>query len=774
MRQVFSFTDKIIFNIKSLLMNAIGIRPSISLLFLAKSLLVLVMIMHASFLAKASADTINIPITRQFFHDKIDNEQTSCDKLDGKSDQQYRIGKNEESNFRVSDLLFRKIDELQEWVELDDELSGNNDKIKALNHIANTLATYRSSLKRKTINNADFPLLIESLESTLKSTAVASEQGIAPLVKEMPYTVANIITNVFSDDIGYPQAQKYVYLKYCFLNPDQIITSIKNFANEDFADSLIVIAAKNNPSRLYTYAQSVNTPEGALIHRSQNALVKSIAQLSLTPNALMYFPFLDDIVSGKQTIDSIKKFVGINENEYDSVGYFKLLVKTEMAYHSRMVSVAKDTPIAMFGVNGLRDVLKDRAIRHFITPINNLHNENNLDIRMKAIDSLTSEELYYMIVMGENEIFTSSYKHSFSRLMQRLGAKPKTDALLMNLKFDYFKKFIKMAANYNRLDTFLKAMPIKNAQALMKAFVSNLDKTGTLEDATDVADSYSSITDVKLLKTMLEYIKENESRSIELKNEKGTIIYGLLKNIFLSEDTSNHINLSAIAGIPSIYEIENKELQDDSGRIVQQVFFYGDEDGKAYFPAFLNSFAAKDWKIIQNKEWVEIKSLKGKVIVYANKPLDYDANLDDSAQAHLIDYLLANNISPSIVVHRGHSYWLPGTIERMPENAKIVLLGSCGGYKNLNKILDISPDAHIISTKEIGAGDINKPIINYINQSLIDNKKIVWKEMWSNLTKFFAADQNKSLSESWDNYIPPYKNLGAIFIKAYNKKLESL
>ena len=45
--------------------------------------------------------------------------------------------------------------------------------------------------------------------------------------------------------------------------------------------------------------------------------------------------------------------------------------------------------------------------------------------------------------------------------------------------------------------------------------------------------------------------------------------------------------------------------------------------------------------------------------------------------------------------------------------------------------------------------------------------------MWASLTKLFSADQNKTLLESWEDYIPPYKNLGAIFIKAYNKKMES-
>ena len=109
----------------------------------------------------------------------------------------------------------------------------------------------------------------------------------------------------------------------------------------------------------------------------------------------------------------------------------------------------------------------------------------------------------------------------------------------------------------------------------------------------------------------------------------------------------------------------------------------------------------------------------------------------------------------------------------MSNTAKVILLGSCGGYKNLNHILEICPEAHIISTKEIGKGDINRPIINYINQTLAAGKPLVWKTMWASLTKIFYADPDKAIRESWDDYIPPYRNLGAIFIKAYNKQMEA-
>jgi hypothetical protein len=43
--------------------------------------------------------------------------------------------------------------------------------------------------------------------------------------------------------------------------------------------------------------------------------------------------------------------------------------------------------------------------------------------------------------------------------------------------------------------------------------------------------------------------------------------------------------------------------------------------------------------------------------------------------------------------------------------------------------------------------------------------------MWAALSKTFSKDPSKAVRESWENYIPPYKNLGAIFIKAYNKKV---
>lgn len=714
--------------------------------------------------------TVVVPIQRRLWHDKINNELKLFDKADGKVDGQLRMGKNETINLQINDALYRRVKALQDWIELNQDIKSNNEKIRFLNYIESMLRNFRLSWRRHEVNPVVFPDLMNVFEACMQ--AQAKQESIVPLIVPASYEIARIVTEVFVENPAIIEARDVVYLKFCKENPDKILQTIRPFADKPFADSLIGIAAKTNPVQLYTYAQSTSSPEGKLIHRNADKLVKSVAELSQTPHALFYFPFLDNLLSGKLTLDSIKKFVGNSDSDYDSVGYYKLLVRTEIEYFKRMAPPLRDTPVAMFGPNGLRETLKNKAIQHFITPINNLHEESNLAIRMRAIQPLSAQGLYYMLVLGENDIYTSSYKHSFSRLLELMGNKPSGDSLLLSVHFDFFRKFLKMAANYNKLDTFLKTMPAAKSELIMKAFVARLDETGNLEDAVDVADSYSSINNKKLQSSILGYVIENEQQAIAQGNTRGQIIYGLLKSIFLSADSSNHIDLTSVLGIPSIYEVSNKDLRDENGKVVQQVFWYGDEDGKTFFPAFIASFSPKEWKITPKKEWYEISSLKGNVWIYANRPLDNDANLDDSAQIHLNRYLEDNGLHPSIVVHRGHSYWLPRTIKRMPGDARVVVLGSCGGYKNLNDIIENNPDAHIISTKEIGAGEINRPILNYLNQTLESGQPLVWKNMWTSLSKLFVNDPSRSIRESWEDYIPPYKNLGAIFIKAYNKKTE--
>ena len=719
--------------------------------------------------AVAFSDTTNIPIGRKSRHDDIRKEQINIDKLDGKFDGMVSAGADENINNQLADALYRKPNEMRQWIETNDtQLPTNNDKVRYLRNVAEILNYFKISRKLNEIKITELPALLNTFEKMLK--AKVSGESILPFLQASSYMVAKLNTRIFAEEKDRNAAEAIIYLKYVSLNTDKILQTIAPFAKEAFADSLVVVACKLNPVQFYNYAQSDGSTVGKLIRRNTDRMVVQVAALSKTDNALFYFPFLDDLLSERQNIDSIKKFVGDGDKGYDSVGYFKLLVKTATAYSKRMAKPFYDTAIAYYGANGLLKTLHKKALQHFIIPINNLHEENNLAVRMRAIQPLTPAELYYMMVMGENDIYTSSYKHSFERFLQLMGPKPKGDSLLLAVNFNQFRKFIKMAANYNQLDTFLKTMPPERSEQLMKAFVAQLENN--LEGAVDVADSYSSISNKKLQEAMLENVTDNELAAIATNNGKAKVIYGLLKTIFLSLN-DNKVDLSTQIGIPPIYEVDDKYIRDGKGNLVEQVFFYGDKDGKLFYPSFRNSFSSKEWKVTEKKEWMEAVSLKGNVMVFANKPLDNNDNLDDTAQIHLAKYLQEQGLKPAVIVHRGHSYWLDRTMSRMPGDAKIVVLGSCGGYQNLNEILEINPEAHIISTKEIGTGDINRPILTYINQVFAANNNLSWPKMWQSLTGIFSKDPSKSIRDSWDDYIPPYKNLGAIFLKAYNKNIQS-
>ena len=69
-------------------------------------------------------------------------------------------------------------------------------------------------------------------------------------------------------------------------------------------------------------------------------------------------------------------------------------------------------------------------------------------------------------------------------------------------------------------------------------------------------------------------------------------------------------------------------------------------------------------------------------------------------------------------------------------------------------------DAHIIASKQIGKTIINRPFIKILTEKVRNGSNIDWLPFW----KDFRKEANVP---EFDDYIPPYKNLGAIFIKAY-------
>jgi hypothetical protein len=711
-------------------------------------------------LAQMMDDTNGTKIFRPEFrrlinHEAIDREQSNLLASDGRTDNQFVASSNEEINMMLTNALVGTIDDLQVRTETD-SLLDHRLKVNYLSGISNVLKYIRLNWQNKKVNVLHLPVIIEAYDFSIKTDQ--SGKSIEPIISALPYDVGTAVlaSGVFERNAGYKTARDILILKYCTLKPAETFITLKNNPNVPFVDSMVKVVARKYPSQLYTYAQA-NNKLGAIIRGiHDDEFVKAVVRMSKSKSGQQYFPFLDNLVRGKMTFEQI------DSAEVDSIQYYRLLVRTQLDYMDRLLN--KDTAVAF---KELTAKIEKKAKDIFITTINGLHTETDA-VRFRCIQSLTAEELYYLAVLTDGLIYTSSYTNGVYPLMMK-KINNRGDSLLMAVRFDHYRKFISQAAAYNTLGNFLSSFPThEDAANLMKAFVGGLEKTEGLEDGVDVADSYASIieTNKKLAAQVLDLVQENYQRNLNVNNRKGIVIYNILNKLFLSADSTQKIDLTKELGIPPVYNVPFSTLSNTKGEVVAQVFFYGDKDGQMIFNGFQNMFSGGNWTIDRsNAQWIVIKSVKGNpVIIYANKPLPEETGEDDLAQRALGEYLEKNNLHPTVTIHRGHSYFATSTIGYMSPTSRIVFMGSCGGFHLIDSILHKSSDAHIIASKQIGKTAINKPFFLLLTEKLRNGNNIDWIPFWQEF-------KTKASVEGFEDYIPPYKNLGAIFIKAYRKAM---
>jgi len=708
----------------------------------------------ASFAQNPKDPTLKPERSRELFHDYVDAEQKKALQSDGKDDKIFAPSFNEEINIQVTNSLIGKVNELQKKIEKDSTIGGQA-KVQYIRGIERLLRDLNANWRYNRFVVTYLPNMLESYEHCVNMDTKKS--NIENYIEQLPYDVARPLLDctAFEKNSGYKTSKNLLIRKYCELHPEQTFsmlrTTLVKMPDLPFADSLIIAAGHLYPKQLYDYA-GANNVLGNRIKKVKDPLVQAVSKMTTSGGSgQLYFPFLDNIVKGKMTL------ADIDAVRNDSIQYYKLLVKTHLDYRERLLN--KDTA---FEYESLNDMMEKKARQVFVNTINGLHEADDI-IRFRIIQPLNAQELYYLAVLSDGIIYTSSFtKGVFPLMMSRAGNQG--DSVLKLVMFDRYRKFIKMAAGYNKLSVFLSSFPDReNAGDLMRAFVSNLERSASLEDGVDVADSYASIVETikPLADEMLSNVILNHNRNISQNNKKGIEMYKILEKLFLSADSTKSIDLTKELGVPPVYNIPYSNLANDSGRVNMQVFFYGEKSDMGIFNEFVNMFRNANWRMTSNDKWVSFHSLKGRpVSIYANRALPQENGEDEKAQKELCSYLERNKIYPTVTVHRGHSYTAPYTISQMAGSSKIVFLGSCGGYHLIHDVLSKAPDAHIIASKQIGKTIINRPFFKLLTDKARNGNNIDWIPFW----KEFRKEANVP---EFDDYIPPYKNLGAIFIKAY-------
>ena len=684
-----------------------------------------------------------VPMQRSLFFDKVNKQQKRADLSDGLADNFIRIAEDEDGSKMLSNSLLTEVGRIQIMIEnlpIADKFSENQTKIGYHRALENVLVQFNNETRQA-------PIYYKRLVANFKQMVIAKFEGkINEFVRDNVnvYSLAN--SPLLSD-----ADKDFLCQEISKQDPKLLIKKLPEFASKPCADVLLAVAAKIMPDEVFNYAASTNVSLVNALNRNTDPLVKTIVRIvreSKTP--LKAKAFLNDIHNGKMTIAEADRITD------DQDLFFKNLVRLKME---------KQT----LGGSSVDGELEYRALRDYVRIMDELHDKPEA-VRFKCIEALSPEAIYYIIVYGQEEIYTSSFTGAFKRMMEKM--KPLAgDEFLEKLHYDKFRTFIRMSAGFSRLDQFLATFAEDKKQNLMKDFVANLGKgkDDELEDAVDVADAFGSIEDSILIEFLRAEVKENYEKSYQQRSKKGMKVYALLSTLFESAKDSlteeEAAERSEQLRLPSINLVPYAKLLDDDSAVVEQFFFYGDEDGKMSYTSFLSNFKGPKWKMTSSKYWVNITATSGKKInVFANLPLAEPE--DEEAQKALNKYLDDNNIHPSVLIHRGHSYHLPTTLERLSSRTKVVVLGSCGGYHNLSTILNNSPEAQIISTKQTGAMAVNEPILRALNDNLNEGVDVNWVNMWKRLSGEFKG---KTAEPLFKDYVPPHKNLGAIFIKAYRR-----
>jgi len=626
------------------------------------------------------------------------------------------------------------------------------EKEKAFRSLGYFMQELSKNMMQQKSDLYDIPGALQSYKSIL--TALLYHKPIAELMIPLRPRRSQLLTVTFSQYKEFALLNDIAMYKRVASSPEFILQFLENKPEFRFADSLLLNAAAYDPLKLAFYLNRNKPGVQEKIRNSPNVYLQQIVTVSKHKSASELLPFVTQIAENKITLEEIL------DKRTDVVQYFQLLVNTLMQSRGSADS-------SSVFINTLRNGLKQKSLAFYVNNINELHNSSDA-VRFASVKGLRPEDLYYIITSSGDELYTSSYLGLYKRLMEHFKDKS-SDLLFEKLQYDNFRIFMRLAANYNVLSDFLSRMPIERVAALLNRFIAGIEghTDSGLEKAMDIADLFAGLgTDAGIIDLVQHELESNLERCTAERQYLGIRLYSILLQVFTlvkQDDAEN--KLWTILGN---YELLKREaLENKSGGIVQLVLFYGDEDGVSSFNNFLKLYTdAGKWNISNNDNWVSIRSLSDHpVIIYANKPLDIKEELDLKAQDSLIAFLQEQSLEPAVLIHRGHSYHLDKTLKRLKPSVKLAILGSCGGYNKAISLASINPDIQVIGSKKTGSKSINDPIIDMINETLLDDKDLSWPEIWKKLLARFSKDE--SALTLFNEYFPPSSNISLFVLKLF-------
>jgi hypothetical protein len=453
------------------------------------------------------------------------------------------------------------------------------------------------------------------------------------------------------------------------------------------------------------------------------------------------------------TLDDIRKL------SLTPLDYYRAFVTETIRLHT-----SSDPEIRAFLQQPIADLNRKFANKYFITTINELH-ESPDNERFATINPLTLNELYFLLIASKNELvlggtselYTSSFLYVFNRFLNEAG-KVDMNNFFDDLDYYQFTEFLSNISDYGMVGLLVRNLNEEKAGKLLASYLEKLPN----KQLTDNEIILNAMTMAEILAEISSFVPirdylVGEIDRMKMKPELTNYfmiqrMYTGLKDILLNKNDYN----SDVA-----YDKLKIESLQKEGNIVQACFFYDDDDAATSFSNSIANYTGAIWTKKDFGSYVVFTSKSGnKMKVYMNKPKTPMGC--DSAQNKMLQDIEEAGYEVSSYIHRGHSYHLLNSLRKMKSSGQFVFLGSCGGYTRVLKVFELNPDANIISTRNVGSKYINDPLLERINRDIVNNKDILWDDLWK---EFRAKFQSKQTKELFAAYIPPNKYIGVKFIR---------
>lgn len=553
-------------------------------------------------------------------------------------------------------------------------------------------------------------------------------------------------------------------------DPLQALEKVKDWLEKPYAGKLLLNIAKQYPLEIIAHLNDIKLKAAGIealksVGKEAPLTAKNFILKPDHPWTNLFAQSKDSVI---KTLFKINTVAGINTRAYlllDDIyrGKISILEADSICRYNqllipRLLNIVKN-PSAL-GRYSVEQELSAKAL-NFVRNYN--ISENTDQYYAGQLKELSADQIYAYITYGEDEIIERTFLKMFSELLVK-SPNGNLYHVMQNAGFNQFRKFIRKCAFYNVTDKMLSGMESEQRKSLANQLIAALENESETE-CINVAEIFLNLQSREFTGLLHSQLRTEYERCEKAKADKGVAVYGILSAI-LSEKIDNgwaryvakKYELPSLNTIPA-YDLFNQDLAN-----IQQYYFYKDEDGISSYNNFIRSYQKSplEWEIKDLGKFVLIKSRVGqKVEIYANKATEGELGIDA-----MLLHMKNAKLEPQVVVHRGLSTHTLKTFSRIPNNARLILDGSCGGYHVQQVAIDRAPSAQILCNRNIGTMHVNDPIFKQISDDIRSGKDLDWPDFWEKMRSRVGSNPY------FKDYIPPHKNAGVILYKALYDVLE--